>query len=102
MNDDYISRKETLSRFTFYNGDIIPEKDVDGFTNTISFKDAKSVIRSIPSADVRPVVYGEWRITSGQIENAVCSCCGVHFQAYYSDYQYCPRCGADMRGKANE
>lgn len=51
-------------------------------------------LSDIPAADVRPVVYGEWEITSGQIENAVCSCCGTHFQSYYSDYQYCPHCGA--------
>ena len=62
-------------------------------------KEAIECLDAVPAADVRPVVYGEWEITSGQIENAVCSCCGTHFQSYYSDYQYCPHCGADMRGE---
>lgn len=50
-----------------------------------------------PLPDVACVVHGQWNITRGQIENAVCSCCGTHFQSYYSDYQYCPRCGAKMQ-----
>ena len=65
-------------------------------------KHIRKMVEGIPAVDVRQAVYGEWEITSGQIENAVCSCCGAHFQSYYSDYQYCPRCGADMRGKVNE
>ena len=106
MNDDYISRKEALKRFTFYNGDRIPEKDIDGFTNTISYRDAKSVIRSIPSEDVRPVVYGEWewhgpcRDSKGTYW-ATCSVCKTRQRI--GDYEnFCPHCGADMRGKANE
>lgn len=52
---EYIDKAEALSRFSFYNGDRIPERDVDGFQNTITFHDAKAVIRSIRPADVRPV-----------------------------------------------
>lgn len=55
-------------------------------------------------AGVAPVVHGRWiRKQSTTIETAKCSVCGKAFQAYYSDYQYCPRCGAKMDGgKANE
>lgn len=56
-------------------------------------------------ADVAPVVHGRWiRKQSTTIETTKCSVCGKVFQAYYSDYQYCPRCGAKMDGgeKANE
>lgn len=83
MDDDYISLKAFKKKYLCCG--YIPEM-------------AESELDSFSGANVRPVVYGEWKITSGQIENAVCSCCGTHFQAYYSDYQYCPRCGADMRG----
>ena len=103
MNDDYISRKEALSRFIFDKGDRIPEKDVDGFTNTISFKDAKSIIRSIPSADVRPVVHGEWESGS-----PVCPVCGEDkFKGLdadiWADWQppFCPNCGAYNSSKGD-
>lgn len=119
MNDDYISRKEALSRFSFYQGDRIPEKDIDGFDNTISFKDAKAVIRSISSADVRPVVYAEpVRIfndpytgrmfttcsrCTGKIspKDKFCKHCGADLRGK-KESDFCPNCGADMRGKANE
>ena len=41
---------------------------------------------------------GRWNVSDGIIENVVCSRCGTHFQSYYQDYRYCPRCGAKMDG----
>lgn len=100
MNDDYISRKEALSRFSFYQGDRIPEKDIDGFDNTISFKDAKAVIRSISPAEVRPVVYGEWKTNSDRPDTLICSVCGSGYDMWKHDpHNFCPNCGADMRGE---
>ena len=100
MNDDYINRKEALKVFTVYKGVRIPEKDIDGFENTISYRGAKSLIRSIPSADVRPVVHGEW-----EPGNSACPVCGEDkFKGLdadiWADWQppFCPNCGADMRG----
>ena len=60
------------------------------------------VLMSLPAADVAPVRHGKWHMTNSQIESAVCSCCGKYFQAYYDDYQYCPRCGAKMDLEARE
>lgn len=56
------------------------------------------------TADVAPVVHGKWLISHNQIENAVCSACGTHFQRYYDDYSYCPNCGAkmDLEGQNND
>lgn len=52
---------------------------------------------SIPAADVAPVVHGSWvEDMSKTIPTAKCSVCEKGFQAYYKDYQYCPRCGAKM------
>lgn len=49
---EYIDRAIVISKFSFYQGERIPETDIDGFPNTITFKDVKSVIRGIPAADV--------------------------------------------------
>lgn len=104
MNDDYIKRKEALKVFTVYKGVRIPEKDIDGFENTISYRNAKSLIKSIPSADVRPVVHGEW-----EPGNPICPVCGEDkFKGLdadiWADWQppFCPNCGADMRNNNYE
>ena len=47
---------------------------------------------AIPSADVQPVVHGEWKWRNG----GECSKCGFHNDNF--DYNFCPNCGADMRG----
>lgn len=97
--NDYISRKEALKVFSVYKGVRIPEKDVDGFTNTISYRDAKSLIRSIPVADVRPVVHGEWEMANqpGVYACSICGCYGTRHEAI--EYNFCPNCGADMRSE---
>ena len=99
---EYIDKAEALSRFSFYSGDRIPERDVDGFQNTITFHDAKAVIRSIRAADVRPVVRGRWewmgpcRDSGGRLW-ATCTACGLR-QRLGDFTMFCPHCGADMRG----
>lgn len=97
---EYIDKAEALSRFSFYNGDRIPERDVEGFQNTITFHDAKAVIRSIRAADVRPVVRGRWIEKPYLLGTTnVCSVCGENYGMPHGKYNFCPRCGADMRGE---
>lgn len=44
-----------------------------------------------------PVVHGRWNVVEGRrLDNAICSNCSRHFQAYYEAYHYCPNCGAKM------
>lgn len=57
---DYVKRSDVLERFTFEYGDRIPEVCNNGEVNTISFRDAKAVIRCVPDADVAQVVHGRW------------------------------------------
>lgn len=52
-------------------------------------------INNIPAADVAPVVHGKWMIT-GRTERAMRSNCGNKYREHYSDYFYCPLCGAKM------
>ena len=61
-----------------------------------AFKEAPKHIKSIPAADVRPVVRGHW------IDGA-CSNCGFFTDVVMSRFfSYCPNCGADMREQPKE
>lgn len=53
--------------------------------------DFLQMIEETPTADVRENEYGEWIIQDGKI---VCSNC---FEPNF-ETNYCPYCGADMRG----
>lgn len=58
-------------------------------------------IKSIPTADVRPVVRGKWIPVIRYIENTVvgweCSVCGFGIDISEDGFNYCPKCGADLR-----
>lgn len=91
---DYISREALI-------------KAVEG--NPYVTDSVKSYVRctarSIPSADVHPVVNGKWIIhkpfDSGRHncnECIECSVCGTWFgHDCYEISNFCPNCGADMR-----
>ena len=69
------------------------------------------IIKEQPPADVREVVRGEWKETTEsigweEVSCAECSVCGETFVLgdYAMDdiklgFNYCPNCGADMRGE---
>lgn len=58
---------------------------------------AKKLVDDIPTADVKPVVHGEWiqKMTSPASCIYVCSVCGIEG---FPVQDYCCWCGADMRG----
>lgn len=69
---------------------------------------AAQTVKDIPAADVKPVVRGEWKpsalITSGtgsvwRTHGVVCSVCNGF---YLEETNYCPNCGADMRGENDD
>ncbi len=62
-------------------------------------KQVKELIDSQPTADVRENVMGEW-ISTGFME-VKCSNCKETFHELESA-NFCPNCGADMRGGKNE
>lgn len=103
--DDYIDRKKVIARFTFEQGDYIPEKLIDGYDNVIAVRTIKRVLREIPGADVAPVVHSYW----GEYESFPlapsmngypCMNCGMHFRASSVPVlNYCPNCGAKMDGE---
>ena len=103
---DYIDRKVALIRFSFENGNRIPEKDIDGFPNTVSFRDVKAVLRSLPAANVREDVHGKWLHdhtdpAGGNFAVVRCSVCGYKAYAiaeHIRNGNFCPKCGARMDG----
>lgn len=66
--------------------------------------DCAENIRSIPAADVRPVVRAHWtdHRTIEHDGEWYCSACGKEITIYMGAdrpdrYRFCPNCGADMR-----
>lgn len=64
------------------------------------------VLKSIPAADVAPVVHGHWVVRfDGPYKRRRCYCshCGKHNGvggiAQNQEKPYCPNCGAKMDGK---
>lgn len=95
---EYISRKEALAVF----GDIHPlDHNANAYVKQI---------KHIPAADVRPVVQGKWNAEIDHrygVDNwrFYCSKCGfVEVHAYFDwkRHNFCPNCGADMRGKEDD
>ena len=66
-------------------------------------------LERLPSADVKPVVHGEWVMSISRIADTLtikpvthrCSVCGQELFSV-TKLNFCPNCGADMRGKDNE
>ena len=68
------------------------------------WNDAVSLVGSAPTADVRENVRGEWIIERGRVVR--CSNCKAGFGTKVgvknaTTYDFCPNCGADMRGGEN-
>lgn len=59
-------------------------------------KPYRDEIDAQPTADVAPVVHGEWKPNNlNGFKIYDCSNCGVHMEAKFN---YCPFCGARMDG----
>ena len=100
--DDYIKRDDVIAAFEkrcrFYRGKGFLVADFDKL-----FEEDKIVISKTPVADVRENVHGEWEIEcepDGQPYCLHCSVCDQEWEkiGIVSFYDFCPYCGADMRG----
>lgn len=101
---EYIEREAAL------NAEFkISAKRLDGRIKTArnAVQAYANYIAGLPAADVKPVIHGRWivdrecgnDVMSGE-KMVICSVCdkGV----FYGKTNYCPNCGADMRGVNNE
>ena len=71
---------------------------------------AYDALDKLPAADVRPVVKAEWYgeadgYADGELVYDMWSCpiCGKRFEEWEEkpDWNFCPNCGADMRGNGD-
>lgn len=75
--------------------------------STLMLYEIADMIHDAPTVEARPVVYGEWYLRGGRL---YCSRCDKRALREYDreDYlsyvktDYCPNCGADMRGGIRE
>jgi hypothetical protein len=64
---------------------------------------ARNIVEDEPTIDAEPVRHGKWMPISSNkkwIDVSKCSVCGKQYSLYPLDYNYCPNCGADMRGES--
>lgn len=99
--DDYIKRQDVLDAIWLVD----PQNDgSDGGTVVLqnlelTSADVESIVSEIPAADVRPVVRGRWIEKPYLLGTTnVCSVCGENYGMPHGKYNFCPNCGADMRG----
>jgi len=96
---DYILRQDVFKLTTKKNSiwDAVTDASDRGLTE---------IINSIPAADVRPVVHGDWQgeadgYADGELVYDMwsCSACGAYFEEWDErpPWNFCPNCGADMR-----
>lgn len=67
--------------------DVDPSEAVNDFQNIVDLA---------PTVDAEPIRHGRWEDTNSRGFKK-CSHCGEDFLAYIvEDYEYCPRCGANI------
>ena len=69
--------------------------------------DRMTALQELPTVEARPVVKGEWlyeRETYNTCSAWKCSNCGECYGLPFikDEYNFCPECGADMRGGKND
>lgn len=82
MMSDYISRQAAIEALA-------------------GWKISPIVLDPVPAADVRENVRGEWIFPYGDKKYKRCSACGKTFYSIPATSNFCPNCGAEMRGDNN-
>lgn len=103
---DYISREEAIKNLREVYEHEYPT--ASGDFDEYASHDVPNVLRNMKAADVQPIRHGRWVCNEELYFNGMtkCSCCNEEY--YIEDIQnlqgdlrtvnYCPNCGADMRG----
>lgn len=104
-NDDYIRRDDAIR----WNPASKDRREYGTFNlddaYETGYEDKIKQIEQIPAADVRNNIHGVWIYHISDIFPAEstkeCSICHAE-QCISCDDEFCPHCGADMRGKNDE
>ena len=99
---EYIDRIDFINKLEVINGCV----DCNEKCRDCGVNDIKGMLRSIPAADVAPVVHGKWKATGTfkvadynyTVVEQRCSACGhcsIRFKNK-AESNYCPKCGAKM------
>lgn len=79
------------------------ESLLDDFIGVYHHKTVRECIDDMPAADVVKIKYGYWKCFNNDIKNnPMCLVCSECRYIAYKRTNYCPHCGADMRGKSDE
>ena len=95
---EYIKREDALAELD----NACRKYDEDVF---LGLSLAANAISKLPAADVRPVVRGEW--VKAEVAHQIRKkfqpeCCSVCRREKRGNWNFCPNCGADMRGEDND
>ena len=108
MTNDLISRQAAIDATWF-------EPSYTDPLNVLT--EVRDRLKALPSADVAQVRHGRWDVhgepmpmhdIKGNLSWGnwyVCTGCGfatTAIEGHITQYNYCPNCGADMRGEQNE
>lgn len=95
---DLISRADAIEAVVNAHPMAEAEKGSSKQVFWVRVSDVAKALKALPSADA---VHGEWHrriVDNGYNADWVCSECG--YRASYNHYNYCPSCGARMKGGA--
>lgn len=97
--DEYISREELRKHLKeCYDNEFF---DADMRKSTIGID---VYVENMPATDVQPVKHGHWiEVTPRHSKCSICdTTCLIAVYPISKNANYCPNCGADMRGDTNE
>lgn len=108
--NDYISREAAISMFAELQelaNKRVCDTPADSpcymryVTQVRERDDTVRRLRKLTAADVRPVVRGKWLPTKDDNKKRCSHCDVIHLIAQYpyGNANFCPNCGADMRGE---
>ena len=92
--DEYIKRQDAIDELM----EMVKAHSGDQFGGVIlHYTGIKAMLECIEPANVRPVVRGQWIYTLTEPLGYTCSVC----RNGCCRFDFCPHCGADMRGEKN-